>query len=95
MLACCAGLAILSVLKVGAGWSCGLGTGLVVARRANGSWSAPSSILSVSAGTTSAGRVLLGKEWVFVGLMWAAMRSASCLMAALVHLVHHSLVWSQ
>lgn len=50
VLAGTAGLAILSVLKVGAGWSCGMGTGLVVARRADGSWSAPSSVLSVSAG---------------------------------------------
>ncbi len=43
-------MAILSVLKVGVGWSAGLGTGLVVARRRDGSWSPPSSVLSISAG---------------------------------------------
>jgi lipid-binding SYLF domain-containing protein len=52
VLAGCAGLAILSVFKVGAGWSCGLGTGLVVARRRDGTWSPPSSIFSISAGAT-------------------------------------------
>ena len=35
------GLALLSVLKVGAGWSATLGTGLVISRQRNGSWSAP------------------------------------------------------
>ncbi|KAK9868579.1 hypothetical protein WJX84_008848 [Apatococcus fuscideae] len=39
-----AGFAILSVAKVGMGWSGAFGTGLVVARRADGSWSAPSSL---------------------------------------------------
>ncbi|KAK9857195.1 hypothetical protein WJX84_010172 [Apatococcus fuscideae] len=39
-----AGFAILSVAKVGMGWSGALGTGLVVAKRADGSWSAPSSL---------------------------------------------------
>jgi hypothetical protein len=45
-----AGLAVLSVLKLGAGWSCAFGTGLVVARRPAGGWSAPSSVMSLSAG---------------------------------------------
>jgi hypothetical protein len=35
------GLALLSVLRVGAGWSCTVGTGVVVARQRDGSWSAP------------------------------------------------------
>jgi SH3 domain-containing YSC84-like protein 1 len=39
-----AGYAILSVVKVGMGWSAGVGTGLVVARREDGSWSPPSAI---------------------------------------------------
>lgn len=39
-----AGYAILSVLKVGMGWSAAIGTGLVVARMADGSWSPPSGI---------------------------------------------------
>lgn len=32
------GLALLSVVRVGAGWSCTAGTGLVVARQRNGTW---------------------------------------------------------
>jgi lipid-binding SYLF domain-containing protein len=32
------GLALLSVMRVGAGWSCTAGTGLVVARQRNGTW---------------------------------------------------------
>lgn len=39
-----AGYAILSVLKVGCGWSAAVGTGLVVARMADGSWSPPSAV---------------------------------------------------
>jgi hypothetical protein len=39
-----AGYAILSVLKVGMGWSAAVGTGLVVARMEDGSWSPPSAI---------------------------------------------------
>lgn len=39
-----AGYAILSVLKVGMGWSAAVGTGLVVARRQDGSWSPPSAV---------------------------------------------------
>ena len=39
-----AGYAILSVLKIGMGWSAAVGTGLVVARRQDGSWSPPSAI---------------------------------------------------
>ena len=39
-----AGYAILSVVKVGMGWSAAVGTGLVVARREDGSWSPPSAI---------------------------------------------------
>lgn len=38
------GLALLSVIKIGAGWSAALGTGLVVSRQANGSWSAPCAV---------------------------------------------------
>lgn len=32
------GLALLSVMRVGAGWSCTAGTGLVMARQRNGAW---------------------------------------------------------
>ncbi|KAK9805137.1 hypothetical protein WJX72_001461 [[Myrmecia] bisecta] len=39
-----AGLAILSVGKIGMGWSATVGTGLVLARRSDGTWSAPSAI---------------------------------------------------
>ncbi len=41
MLAGARGLALLSVLKVGAGWSATVGSGLVLARQADGTWSAP------------------------------------------------------
>ncbi|KAL0374629.1 UNVERIFIED_CONTAM: SH3 domain-containing protein [Sesamum radiatum] len=44
------GLAILTVAKAGALLAYKLGTGLVVARRSDGSWSAPSAILSVGLG---------------------------------------------
>lgn len=44
------GLAILTVAKIGAILTYKLGTGLVVARRSDGSWSAPSSIASVGLG---------------------------------------------
>jgi lipid-binding SYLF domain-containing protein len=52
----CAGLAILSVAKAGAGWSLSVGSGLVVARTPEGGstsgsgcrWSAPSAVLSVA-----------------------------------------------
>lgn len=44
------GLAILTVVKVGVLVAYKLGTGLVVARRADGSWSAPSAIVSVGLG---------------------------------------------
>ncbi|KAM1047397.1 hypothetical protein PS2_026467 [Malus domestica] len=44
------GLAILTVAKAGALLSYKLGTGLVIARRSDGSWSAPSSIFSVGLG---------------------------------------------
>ncbi|CAA6658705.1 unnamed protein product [Spirodela intermedia] len=44
------GLAILTVAKFGAVLTYKVGTGLVVARRSNGSWSAPSAILSVGLG---------------------------------------------
>ncbi|XP_010541680.1 PREDICTED: uncharacterized protein LOC104815071 [Tarenaya hassleriana] len=44
------GLAILTVAKVGALVSYKLGTGLVISRRSDGSWSAPSAILSVGLG---------------------------------------------
>lgn len=44
------GLAILTVAKAGALLTYKLGTGLVVSRRSDGSWSAPSAILSVGLG---------------------------------------------
>jgi lipid-binding SYLF domain-containing protein len=47
----CAGLAILSVARAGAGWSLGVGSGLVVARAQPGgaaAWSPPSALLSLS-----------------------------------------------
>ncbi|CAK9155180.1 unnamed protein product [Ilex paraguariensis] len=44
------GLAVLTVAKAGALITYKLGTGLVVARRSDGSWSAPSAILSVGLG---------------------------------------------
>ncbi|XP_061361288.1 uncharacterized protein LOC133305168 [Gastrolobium bilobum] len=44
------GLAILTVAKAGALLSYKLGTGLVVARRSDGSWSAPSAIFSLGLG---------------------------------------------
>ncbi|KAL2534427.1 RING/FYVE/PHD-type zinc finger family protein [Abeliophyllum distichum] len=44
------GLAILTVAKAGTILSYKLGTGLVIARRSDGSWSAPSAILSVGLG---------------------------------------------
>ncbi|XP_020109228.1 uncharacterized protein LOC109724715 isoform X2 [Ananas comosus] len=44
------GLAILTVVKAGALLTYKLGTGLVVARKSDGSWSAPSAILSIGLG---------------------------------------------
>lgn len=44
------GLAILTVAKAGALLTYKLGTGLVVSRRSDGSWSAPSAILSFGLG---------------------------------------------
>ena len=50
VLSSCAGIAILSMVRVGVGWSgAGLGTGVVVARRNNG-WSAPCGITVASLG---------------------------------------------
>lgn len=43
-----AGLAVLSVARVGAGWSLSVGSGLVVARTSEGGWSAPSALLSLA-----------------------------------------------
>ncbi|PRW57440.1 senescence-associated -like [Chlorella sorokiniana] len=43
-----AGLAVLSVARVGAGWSLSVGSGLVVARTGEGGWSAPSALLSLA-----------------------------------------------
>jgi len=43
-------LAILTVVKAGAIVAYKLGTGLVIARRSDGSWSAPSAICSVGLG---------------------------------------------
>jgi lipid-binding SYLF domain-containing protein len=44
------GLAILTVAKAGVLVAYKLGTGLVISRRSDGSWSAPSAILSVGLG---------------------------------------------
>lgn len=44
------GLAILTVAKAGVLLAYKIGTGLVIARRPDGSWSAPSAILSVGLG---------------------------------------------
>ena len=44
------GLAILTVVKVGALLTYKVGTGLVISRRIDGSWSAPSAILSIGLG---------------------------------------------
>lgn len=44
------GLAILTVAKCGVLLSYKIGTGLVIARRSDGSWSAPSAILSAGLG---------------------------------------------
>ncbi|KAJ4817922.1 SH3 domain-containing protein [Rhynchospora pubera] len=44
------GLAVLTVVKAGAVLTYKVGTGLVVARRSDGSWSAPSAILSLGLG---------------------------------------------
>lgn len=45
-----AGFAILSIAKVGLGWSAGVGSGLVVARREDDSWGPPSALAACSAG---------------------------------------------
>mmetsp|Transcript_4618 Transcript_4618/g.13264 ORF Transcript_4618/g.13264 Transcript_4618/m.13264 type:complete len:721 (-) Transcript_4618:1058-3220(-) len=45
-----AGFAILSMAKVGLGWSCGVGSGLVVARREDDTWGPPSAVAAVTAG---------------------------------------------
>lgn len=44
----CAGLAVLSVARVGAGWGVSVGSGVVVARSPEGGWSAPSALLSLA-----------------------------------------------
>jgi len=44
------GLAILTVVKVGMMVTYKLGTGLIIARKADGSWSAPSAIASCGLG---------------------------------------------
>lgn len=44
------GLAILSVMKVGVMVTYNIGTGLVIARREDGSWSPPSAISSFGVG---------------------------------------------
>lgn len=45
-----AGFAILSIAKVGLGWSAGVGSGLVIARREDDSWGPPSALAACSAG---------------------------------------------
>ncbi|KAG2435848.1 hypothetical protein HXX76_007043 [Chlamydomonas incerta] len=44
------GLALLTVARVGAGWSLSFGTGLVVARTLDGSWSAPCAVSAAGMG---------------------------------------------
>lgn len=46
----CKGLAVLSVLKVGAGWSCSFGSGVIVSRAEDGSWSAPCAVAAYGLG---------------------------------------------
>jgi lipid-binding SYLF domain-containing protein len=53
------GLAILTVMKAGMMVTYKLGTGLVIARRADGSWSAPSAVASVGLGWGAQVRVFL------------------------------------
>lgn len=51
LLASCAGVAVLSLARVGLGWTGGaLGTGLIVARRPAGGWSAPCAIAAAAVG---------------------------------------------
>lgn len=54
------GLAILTVVKAGVLVAYKLGTGLVIARRSNGSWSAPSAIVSVGLGWGAQVKRLIG-----------------------------------
>ena len=54
------GLAILTVVKAGAVVSYKLGTGLVIARRSDGSWSAPSAISSVGLGWGAQVKLAIG-----------------------------------
>lgn len=56
------GLAILTVAKAGVLVSYKLGTGLVVARRSDGSWSAPSAIFSAGLGWGAQVNILLGQN---------------------------------
>jgi lipid-binding SYLF domain-containing protein len=44
------GLAILTVMKVGFVWTGRIGTGIVVARRGDGTWSPPSAIMMAGCG---------------------------------------------
>ncbi|KAJ3128725.1 hypothetical protein HK098_003717 [Nowakowskiella sp. JEL0407] len=44
------GIVVISVLKIGAGWSGRIGSGLVVAKLPDGRWSAPSSVALIGAG---------------------------------------------
>ncbi|KAJ1564097.1 hypothetical protein HK096_009651 [Nowakowskiella sp. JEL0078] len=44
------GVVIISVLKIGAGWSGKIGSGLIVAKLPDGRWSAPSSVALIGAG---------------------------------------------
>jgi len=51
MLSSCAGIATLSMMRVGAGWSCAVGTGLVVKRnRVAGQWGPPCAIAACGLG---------------------------------------------
>ena len=68
------GLAILTVMKVGMMVTYKLGTGLVVARRADGSWSAPSAVASCGVGwgpqvnNISCLKVTLGVHFFYLSL---------------------------
>lgn len=56
------GLAILTVAKAGVLVSYKLGTGLVVARRSDGSWSAPSAVMSAGLGWGAQVNILVGQN---------------------------------
>lgn len=60
------GLAILTVAKGGVLVAYKFGTGLVIARRSDGSWSAPSALMSVGLGWGAQVRLLIQSSFTFV-----------------------------